>query len=61
MGEFARKPSWLKEVWGKWPGDEPIEESLAMLEGDSEKTRSTAEKTTRQGAAQEKDEQLGYN
>jgi hypothetical protein len=25
----------LKEVWGKWPGDESIEELLAALNGDS--------------------------
>ena len=23
--------AWLKEVWGKWPGDESIEELLAAL------------------------------
>jgi hypothetical protein len=34
------KAGWLKEVRGKWPGDEPIEELLAMLEGDSERTKS---------------------
>ena len=25
------KRGWLKDVWGKWPGDEPIEELLAAL------------------------------
>ncbi|MGB7946408.1 MAG: hypothetical protein WCH75_01885 [Candidatus Binatia bacterium] len=25
---------WLKDVWGKWPGDEPIDELLAALDGD---------------------------
>jgi hypothetical protein len=24
---------WLKDIWGKWPGDEPIEELLAALDG----------------------------
>jgi hypothetical protein len=23
---------WLKQVWGKWPGDETIEELLALLD-----------------------------
>lgn len=27
----AAKKGWLKEVWGKWPGDEPIEDLLAAL------------------------------
>jgi hypothetical protein len=27
----AARQGWLKEVWGKWPGDEPIEELLAAL------------------------------
>ena len=25
-------PGWLKQVWGKWPGDESIEELLALLD-----------------------------
>ena len=25
-------PGWLKQVWGKWPGDETIEELLALLD-----------------------------
>jgi hypothetical protein len=25
-------PGWLKEVWNKWPGDESIEELLALLD-----------------------------
>lgn len=25
------KKGWLKDVWGKWPGEEPIEELLAAL------------------------------
>ncbi len=25
------RPGWLKEVWGKWPGDETIEELLEAL------------------------------
>jgi len=29
--EFTPQQGWLKEVWGKWPGDEPIEELLAAL------------------------------
>jgi hypothetical protein len=24
-GKIAPNPGWLKEVWGKWPGDESIE------------------------------------
>jgi hypothetical protein len=40
LGDFesdriALNPSWLKEIWGKWPGDESIEELLAVLDGDS--------------------------
>jgi hypothetical protein len=27
----AAKNDWLKEVWGKWPGDEPIEDLLVAL------------------------------
>jgi hypothetical protein len=30
----------LKEVWGKWPGDEPIEEILDVLKQISEEDRS---------------------
>jgi hypothetical protein len=30
-GKIKPRPGWLKEVWGKWPGDEPIEELLAAL------------------------------
>ena len=29
--KFAPQKGWLKEVWGKWPGDEPIEDLLAAL------------------------------
>ena len=25
-------PGWLKEIWGKWPSDESIEELLAVLD-----------------------------
>jgi len=25
------RDGWLKEVWGKWPGDETVEELLAAL------------------------------
>jgi hypothetical protein len=32
-GKIAPNPGWLKEVWGKWPGDESIEELLAVLKG----------------------------
>jgi len=32
-GKIATNPGWLKEVWGKWPGDESIEELLAALKG----------------------------
>ena len=31
-GKIAINPDWLKEIWGKWPGDECIEELLAALE-----------------------------
>ena len=31
-GRIAVNPGWLKEVWGKWPGDESIEELLAALD-----------------------------
>ena len=34
-GKIAPNPGWLKEIWGKWPGDETIEELLAALDGDS--------------------------
>lgn len=27
----ATQKGWLKEVWGRWPGDEPIEDLLAAL------------------------------
>jgi len=29
--EAALQTGWLKEIWGKWPGDEPIETLLAAL------------------------------
>jgi hypothetical protein len=32
-GKIAPNPGWLKEIWGKWPGDESIEELLAALDG----------------------------
>jgi hypothetical protein len=32
-GKIALNPDWLKEIWGKWPGDESIEELLAALKG----------------------------
>jgi hypothetical protein len=32
-GKIAPNPGWRKEVWGKWPGDETIEELLAALKG----------------------------
>lgn len=31
-GKIAINPGWLKEVWGKWPGDESIEGLLAALD-----------------------------
>jgi hypothetical protein len=31
-GVVSVNPGWLKEVWGKWPGDETIEELLAALD-----------------------------
>ena len=27
----AASSAWLQEIWGKWPGDESIEELLAAL------------------------------
>jgi hypothetical protein len=39
---------WLKDVWGKLPGDESIEELLAMLEDDGENTKPTDKKQRRQ-------------
>ena len=30
-GKVKPRPGWLKEVWGKWHGDESIEELLAAL------------------------------
>ncbi len=30
-GKCTPQQGWLKEIWGKWPGDEPIEELLAAL------------------------------
>ena len=32
-GKIAVNPGWLKEVWGRWPGDQTIEELLAALKG----------------------------
>jgi hypothetical protein len=48
--KFVPKAGLLKEVWGKCPGDESIEELLAALNGDSEKKRSTGEKERRQNS-----------
>jgi len=31
-GKIALNPDWLNEIWGKWPGDESIEELLAALD-----------------------------
>ncbi len=47
-GKIVQKTGWLKAVWGKWPGDEPIEELLAMLEGDREMRKSAVQKERRQ-------------
>ena len=33
-GKFTSQQGWLKDVWGKWPGDESIEELLAALKDD---------------------------
>jgi hypothetical protein len=33
--KIAPNPGWLKEIWGKWPGDESIEELLAALKDPS--------------------------
>ena len=30
--KIVPNPGWLKEVWGKWPGDETIDELLAALD-----------------------------
>jgi hypothetical protein len=30
-GKIAPNPGWLKEIWGKWPGDESIDELHAAL------------------------------
>lgn len=30
-GKYRPHQDWLKEVWGKWPGDESIEDLLAAL------------------------------
>jgi hypothetical protein len=32
-GKISLHPGWRKDVWAKWPGDETIEELLAILEG----------------------------
>jgi hypothetical protein len=31
-GVVSVNHGWLKEVWNKWPGDESIEELLALLD-----------------------------
>ena len=31
-GKVAPNRGWLKEIWGKWPGDESIEELLVQLD-----------------------------
>jgi len=46
-GKIAINPAWLKEMGRKRPGDRPIEELLAMLDGDGEKKSSTGEKQRR--------------
>jgi hypothetical protein len=33
-GKIAPNHGWLKEIWGKWPGAETIEELLARLDSD---------------------------
>lgn len=35
-GKAMPNPGRLKEVWGKWPGNESIEELLAALDGGSD-------------------------
>ena len=35
-GKIVVDPGWLNEILGKWPGDETIEELLAMLDSDKE-------------------------
>jgi hypothetical protein len=39
-GKIALNPDWVKEVWGKWPGEESIEELLAALDGRSFEKKS---------------------
>jgi uncharacterized protein CbrC (UPF0167 family) len=34
LNETPSFQGWLKEVWGKWPGDESIEALLAALKND---------------------------
>jgi hypothetical protein len=29
--KIVPNPGWLKEIWGKWPGDETIKELLGAL------------------------------
>jgi hypothetical protein len=31
MSHAAERRGWLRNVWGKWPGDEPVEDLLAAL------------------------------
>jgi len=31
-GVVSVNPDWLNEIWNKWPGDESIEELLALLD-----------------------------
>ena len=33
-GKYLPQHGWLKKVWGKWPGEESIEELLAALKND---------------------------
>ena len=39
-GKIVSNPGWLKEIWGKWPRDESIEELLAALNGGWPTTRT---------------------
>jgi len=32
-GKMVPNPGWLKKIWGKWPGDESIEELLGVSKG----------------------------
>ena len=43
-GKVPINSAWLREVWGKWPGDEPIEELLAALDDNNKGELRNGEK-----------------